>query len=68
MRGPWDPAQRAMPLRLDRAPNLRDNANLVLFMASDEAEYMSGQCISGADGATLARAAMIFPSDLAVGE
>ena len=64
MQGPWDPDKRAMPLRLPRAPNLRDNANLVLFLASDEAMYMSGQCISSADGGTMARAAMIFPSDV----
>jgi NAD(P)-dependent dehydrogenase (short-subunit alcohol dehydrogenase family) len=31
---PWDPDQRAMPLRLDRPPNLQDNANLALFLTS----------------------------------
>ena len=60
---PWDPDQRAMPLRLDRPPRLRDNANLALFLASDESAYMSGLTIQGADGGT-SRVAIIFPTDL----
>ena len=61
---PWDPDQRAMPLRLDRPPTLRDNANLALFLASDESAYMHGQCIQSTDGGTFARVSIIFPSDL----
>ncbi|MFI5041735.1 MAG: SDR family NAD(P)-dependent oxidoreductase [Acidimicrobiales bacterium] len=61
---PWDPDARAMPLRLDRPPRLRDNANLALFLASDESAYMHGQCIQATDGGTFARVSIIFPQDL----
>lgn len=60
----WDPERRAMPLRLDRPPTLRDNANAVMFLASDDAAYMSGQCLHATDGATHARVAIVFPEDL----
>ena len=62
---PWDPDKRAMPLKLDRPPNLRDNANLALFLASDESAYMSGQCIQATDGGSFARTSIILPADLA---
>jgi NAD(P)-dependent dehydrogenase (short-subunit alcohol dehydrogenase family) len=61
---PWDPDQRAMPLRLSRPPTLRDNANLALFLASDESGYMSGMTIQSTDGANAARTSIIFPTDL----
>jgi NAD(P)-dependent dehydrogenase (short-subunit alcohol dehydrogenase family) len=61
---PWDPDQRAMPLRVGRPPTLRDNANLALFLVSDESAYMSGQTISSCDGGTAARTSIIFPTDL----
>lgn len=61
---PWNPDVRAMPLRLDRPPTLRDNANLALFLVSDDAAYVSGQTILSSDGGTFARPAIIFPSDL----
>lgn len=61
---PWDPDNRAMPLRLDRPPVLRDNAYLALFLASDESAYMSGQTIQATDGGTFARTSIIFPTDL----
>jgi NAD(P)-dependent dehydrogenase (short-subunit alcohol dehydrogenase family) len=61
---PWDPDQRAMPLRLERPPALRDNANLALFLASDDSAYMSGQTIQSVDGGTFARTSIIFPTDL----
>jgi NAD(P)-dependent dehydrogenase (short-subunit alcohol dehydrogenase family) len=62
--GPWDKDKAAMPLRLDRPPALRDNANVALFLASDESAYMSGVCLPSADGGTLSRVAIIFPEDL----
>ncbi|MET7773952.1 SDR family oxidoreductase [Nocardia sp. NPDC005366] len=61
---PWDPDKRAMPLRLDRPPVLRDNANLALFLASDESIYMSGQTIAATDGGQFARTSIIFPNDI----
>jgi NAD(P)-dependent dehydrogenase (short-subunit alcohol dehydrogenase family) len=60
---PWDPDKRAMPLRLDRPPTIRDNANLALFLASDEAAYMSGQVIQSVDGGNFARTSIVFPTD-----
>jgi len=65
---PWDPDKRAMPLRLDRPPTLRDNANLALFLVSDESAYMSGQTISSADGGQFARTSIIFPTDLGLSD
>jgi NAD(P)-dependent dehydrogenase (short-subunit alcohol dehydrogenase family) len=62
--GPWNKDHAAMPLRLDRPPVIRDNANVALFLASDDSQYMSGVCLPAADGGTLSRVAMIFPSDL----
>jgi NAD(P)-dependent dehydrogenase (short-subunit alcohol dehydrogenase family) len=62
---PWDPSKRAMPLKLDRPPTLRDNAFLALFLASDESAYMSGQCIQATDGGSFARTSIILPADLA---
>lgn len=61
---PWNPDNRAMPLRLDRPPVIRDNAYLALFLASDESAYMSGQTIASADGGTFARTSIVFPTDL----
>jgi NAD(P)-dependent dehydrogenase (short-subunit alcohol dehydrogenase family) len=61
--GPWDPAVAPMPLKLDRPPGLRDNANAVLFLASDESAYISGVCLPTTDGGTLSRVAMFFPDN-----
>jgi len=61
---PWDPDKRAMPLRLDTPPSLRDNAYVALFLASDESRYISGQVIASADGGNFARTSIILPSDL----
>jgi hypothetical protein len=60
----WSPHTRAMPLRYDRPPRLRDNANVALFLASDDSAYMSGVCLPATDGGTGARVAIIFPGDL----
>jgi NAD(P)-dependent dehydrogenase (short-subunit alcohol dehydrogenase family) len=56
--GSWDKSSASMPLKLDRAPNMRDAANLALFLASDESAYMSGVCIPATDGATYAKVAL----------
>lgn len=61
---PWNKADAAMPLRLDRPPVLRDNANAALFLASDDSAYMSGVCLPTTDGGTLARVAIVFPEDM----
>jgi NAD(P)-dependent dehydrogenase (short-subunit alcohol dehydrogenase family) len=65
---PWDPDQRAMPLRLNRPPNLRDNAHLALFLASDESAYMTGSTIQSTDGGNAARTSIIFPTDLGLSD
>jgi NAD(P)-dependent dehydrogenase (short-subunit alcohol dehydrogenase family) len=36
---PWDPAANSIPLKLDRPPNLRDNAYAALYLVSDESSY-----------------------------
>jgi NAD(P)-dependent dehydrogenase (short-subunit alcohol dehydrogenase family) len=59
--GPWDPAVAVMPLRLSRPPALRDNAWPVIFLASDESQYMSGVCFPTADGGQHARTSIPFP-------
>ena len=64
---PWDPDKRAMPLRLDSPPMLRDNAYMALFLASDESRYMSGQTLASVDGGNFARTSIIMPSDLGGG-
>jgi NAD(P)-dependent dehydrogenase (short-subunit alcohol dehydrogenase family) len=61
---PWDPAANSIPLKLDRPPTLRDNANAALFLVSDESAYMSGVCLPATDGGNLARTSIIFPGDL----
>jgi NAD(P)-dependent dehydrogenase (short-subunit alcohol dehydrogenase family) len=61
---PWDPAANSIPLKLDRAPNLRDNAYAALYLVCDESAYMSGVCLPATDGGNLARTSIIFPGDL----
>jgi NAD(P)-dependent dehydrogenase (short-subunit alcohol dehydrogenase family) len=61
---PWDPASNSIPLKLDRPPNLRDNALAALFLVSDESAYMSGVCLPATDGGNIARTSIIFPGDL----
>jgi NAD(P)-dependent dehydrogenase (short-subunit alcohol dehydrogenase family) len=50
----WDADTFAGPLKINRAPSLRDNANVALFLASDESAYMSGVCIPSCDAGGLA--------------
>jgi NAD(P)-dependent dehydrogenase (short-subunit alcohol dehydrogenase family) len=54
---PWDPGNSPMPLKLSRPPSLRDNANVALFLASDDSEYISGVSMPTCDGGQLARVA-----------
>ncbi|MDT7643349.1 MAG: hypothetical protein QOC75_349 [Pseudonocardiales bacterium] len=63
VQGPWDPAASPIPLKLNRPPNLLDNANAALFLVSDESAYISGVTLPSTDGGTLSRVAMRFPED-----
>jgi NAD(P)-dependent dehydrogenase (short-subunit alcohol dehydrogenase family) len=58
--GGWDPGPSPIPLKRDRPPRLIDNANVALFLASDDSQYMSGVVIPAADGGTLSRVAIPF--------
>jgi NAD(P)-dependent dehydrogenase (short-subunit alcohol dehydrogenase family) len=60
--GGWDPAGNpgAMPLALPTPPTLTDNANLALFLLSDDSRYISGEVIHSVSGATSARVAINF--------
>ena len=57
---PWDAAASPIPLKLDRPPGLRDNANAALFLISDDSSYMSGVLLPTTDGGTLSKVAMDF--------
>ncbi len=61
--GPWDPSVSPIPFKAPRPPSLRDNANVALFLASDDSMYMSGVCLPSCDGGTLARVAIEFQQD-----
>jgi NAD(P)-dependent dehydrogenase (short-subunit alcohol dehydrogenase family) len=58
--GGWEPGPSPIPLKLGRPPRLIDNANVALFLASDESQYMSGVVIPATDGGTLSRVAIPF--------
>jgi NAD(P)-dependent dehydrogenase (short-subunit alcohol dehydrogenase family) len=60
MGGEWIPEHSPIPLKLNRAPSLLDNAYPALFLASDESMYMSGVSIPITDGGTLAQVAIPF--------
>lgn len=62
--GEWNPLAAPMPLKMGRPPALRDNANIALFLASDESGYMSGVCLPATDGGTLSRVAIPFDGDV----
>ncbi len=59
----WDPLASPMPLKLPLPPSLRDNANVVLFLASESARYLTGLCIPTGDGGIHANVAMQFSDD-----
>jgi NAD(P)-dependent dehydrogenase (short-subunit alcohol dehydrogenase family) len=56
-RGAWKAQDSPAPLQVPYAPTLRDNALAALFLASDEARWMSGVCMPTADGGTLVKLA-----------
>jgi NAD(P)-dependent dehydrogenase (short-subunit alcohol dehydrogenase family) len=58
--GGWDPAVTPMSLKLGRPPSLRDNANVALFLVSDESTYVSGVTMPSCDGGTLSKVAIFF--------
>ena len=49
-----------MTLKLPRPPSLTDNANVVLFLASEEARYMTGLAIPTCDGGLASKIGMTF--------
>lgn len=59
----WNPSLRNVPLVAPRPPQMMDSAYTALWFASDEAEYISGQCIT-IDGGQLSRVPAIYPSQL----
>ncbi|WP_216870497.1 SDR family NAD(P)-dependent oxidoreductase [Modestobacter excelsi] len=61
--GDWDPTHAVMPLRLPFPPSLRHNAWPVIFLASDESQYMSGTSFATADGGQHARVSIPFPEN-----
>jgi NAD(P)-dependent dehydrogenase (short-subunit alcohol dehydrogenase family) len=63
--GSWNPWVQPHPLKINRPPSLRDNANVALFLASDDSAYMSGAVLPSTDGGTLARIGIQFPDDSA---
>ncbi|WP_068401788.1 hypothetical protein [Kribbia dieselivorans] len=63
--GEWNPWVQPHPLKINRPPSLRDNANVALFLASDDSAYMSGAVLPSTDGGTLARIGIQFADDAA---
>jgi len=61
--GTWDPGAFPGPLKVDRAPSLRDNAAVATFLASDDSFYMSGINIPSCDGGNFSRTSIGFPEN-----
>ena len=61
--GDWNAGISPIPLKRDRPPSLSDNAKVALFLASDDAEYVTGQCVVSCDGGSLSRVAIWFRQD-----
>jgi NAD(P)-dependent dehydrogenase (short-subunit alcohol dehydrogenase family) len=63
MAGGWDASVSPIPLKRDRPPSLADNAKVALFLASEDAEYVTGATMPSADGGSLSRVAIWFEQD-----
>jgi NAD(P)-dependent dehydrogenase (short-subunit alcohol dehydrogenase family) len=61
--GDWSVDKAVMPLKLPFPPSLSHNAWPVIFLASDESQYMSGVCFATGDGGQLARVSIPFPEN-----
>lgn len=61
--GVWDPAGFPGPLKVNRPPEIGDNANVATFLASDLSQYMSGVVIPSCDGGSFARTSIQFPEN-----
>jgi hypothetical protein len=66
--GTWDPKAFPGPLKIGRAPSLRDNAAVATFLASDDSAYMSGVVIPSCDGGNFARSSIVFPDQWSLDE
>jgi NAD(P)-dependent dehydrogenase (short-subunit alcohol dehydrogenase family) len=58
--GGWDPTTSPIPIKHNRPPSLRDNANVALFLVSDDAAYVTGVSMPSCDGGTLSKVAIFF--------
>lgn len=56
----WSEQTSPIPLKVGRPPGLRDNAHVALFLASDDAAFVSGVSMPSTDGGTLVKVAMDF--------
>ena len=64
---PWDPASNSIPLKLDRPPSLRDNANAALFLVCDEVRvHVRGVPAGDQRREPRPDVSIIFPGDLGV--
>ncbi|WP_081005151.1 SDR family NAD(P)-dependent oxidoreductase [Rhodococcus rhodochrous] len=61
--GNWDPEAAVIPLRLPFPPGLEHNAWPIIFLASDESQYMSGVSFPTCDGGQHARTSIPFPDN-----
>jgi NAD(P)-dependent dehydrogenase (short-subunit alcohol dehydrogenase family) len=60
----WDPhTMFPGPLKLSRPPQIRDNAVVATFLASDDSMYMSGIVIQSCDGGSFARTSIPIPEN-----
>ena len=58
----WDPTTMFPgPLKVNRPPQLADNAAVATFLASDDSQYMSGVTIPSCDGGSFARTSIPIP-------
>jgi NAD(P)-dependent dehydrogenase (short-subunit alcohol dehydrogenase family) len=57
----WHDDRFVGPLKVGRPPNLKDNAAVATFLASDDSAYMSGLIIPACDGGNFAMTSIVFP-------